>query len=67
MISLRKRLATEDPVEEHLAVVGLAVVDVEVEGAVAARSDGLDEPRLEESEVVVERVPVGRFGQEPSS
>ena len=57
---VQEAVAPEDLVEEHLAVVRLAVVEVEVERAVVARAGaGLAQPRLEEAEVVVEGVGVG--------
>ena len=55
--------APEDAVQQHLAVVRLAVVDVEVEGAVGGEDAvSLDEARGEEGEVVVEGVVEGARG-----
>ena len=52
---VEEALAPEDGVEQDLAVVDLAVVDVEVERAVGGEDAvRLDEARLEEGEVVVE-------------
>ena len=47
-------------------MVGLAVVDVEVERALRGQEPaGVFQPRGEEREVVVERVAVGGFGEQP--
>jgi hypothetical protein len=50
-------VATEDEVEEDLAVVDLSIVDVEEEAAIGMKEAmGFDEARFEEGEVVVEEV-----------
>ena len=60
---VEEAVAPEDAVEQHLAVVHLAVVDVEVEGAVGGEDAvGLAQPRLEEGEVVVEGIVEGARG-----
>src|SRR5262249_48747126 len=52
-----ERLASEDPIQEYLAVVHLAVVDVEVEASRRREHTmRLAQARLEEREVVVERI-----------
>src|SRR5262252_2592454 len=57
---VEEALAPEDAVEEDLAVVHLAIVDVEVERAVGGESAiGLAEARLQEGEIVVEAVGIG--------
>ena len=62
---VEKALAPEDLIEQQLAVVGLAVVDVEVERARAGEQPaGLLEARREEGEVVVEVVAVGGLGEQ---
>ena len=59
MISLRKHSRPKMLVEQHLAVVHLAVVDVEVQAAVRGeQAVGLDQARLEECQVIVEQVGV---------
>src|SRR5207247_9350198 len=62
---VEEAVAPEDLVEQQLAVVGLAVVDVEVERAVVGeQAVGLLEARGEEGEVVAEAVLVGERAQE---
>ncbi len=57
---VEEALATEDLVEQQLAVVGLAIVDVEVQGALAAQQPAsVLQTRSEERQVVVEGVVVG--------
>src|SRR5262249_12609355 len=57
---VEEALASEDAVEEDLAVVHLAIVDVEVERAVGGESTiCLAEARLQEGEIVVEAVGIG--------
>src|SRR5207247_6811364 len=57
---VQERLAAEDLVQEELAVVRLAVVDVEVERArFGEQPASFPQARLQEREVVVERVAVG--------
>jgi hypothetical protein len=54
---IEKAIAAEDLVEQHLAVMRLARIDVEVQGAVRRQDPAtLLEPRPQPSEVVVERV-----------
>ncbi len=54
---VEKALATEDLVEQHLAVVRLARIDVEIEAAVRGEdSPCLDEPRPQPSDVIVETI-----------
>ena len=63
---VEERVAPEQLVEQQLAVVGLAVVDVEVERPM--RREQLArarQPRLEEPEVVGERVVVAERPQQP--
>ena len=58
---VQEAAAAEDLVEQQLAVVRLAVVDVEVERALLAeQAVGVLQPRGEEREVVVEAVAVAR-------
>ena len=58
---VEEALAAEQRVEQHLRVVDLALVEVEVEGAVLRQeAPRLLEPRLEERPVVGERVVVAR-------
>ncbi len=58
---VQEAVAPEDLVEQQLAVVRLAVVDVEVEGALLPeQAVGLLEARREEVEVVLEAVAVAR-------
>ena len=62
---VQEALATEELVEQQLAVVRLARVGVEVEGAGLGKDAAdLAEAWLEEPEVVVERVSVGRLAEE---
>ena len=57
---VEEAVAAEDAVEEHLAVVDFAVVDVEVERAAGGeQAVGLDQARLEEGEEIVEEIGVG--------
>ena len=57
---VEEALAAEQLVEQQLAVVRLAVVDVEVQRALGREQPAhLAQARLEEAEVVVERVAVG--------
>ena len=57
---VEEALAAEQLVEQQLAVVRLAPVDVEVERAGGVQQAAhLAQARLEEAEVVVERVAVG--------
>ena len=54
----------EDAVEQHLAVVRLAVVDVEEERARGGEHPvGLDQSRLEEGQVVVEAIPIAGLAE----
>ena len=63
---VEEALAAEQLVEQQLAVVRLAVVDVEVQRAVGREQPAdLAQPRLEEAEVVVERVAVGGLLEQP--
>ena len=58
---VQEAVAAEDLVEQHLAVVRLARVEVHVERAVLPQQPPrLAQPRLEEAEVVVVAVVVGR-------
>jgi len=62
---VEKALAPEQLVEQQLAVVRLAVVDVEVQRALRGEQPAhLAQARLEEAEVVVEVVAVGRLLEE---
>ena len=64
---VEEALAAEELVEQQLAVVRLAVVDVEVQRAVGReQAADLAQARLEEREVVVERVAVGGLLQQPA-
>ena len=57
--------AAEQLVQQQLAVVRLAVVDVEVQRPVRReQAADLAQARLEEAEVVVERVAVGGLGEQ---
>ncbi len=50
MISFKKQLAAEDRVEQHLAVVDFAVVEMQVERAVVGEhAVSLDQARREEA------------------
>jgi hypothetical protein len=62
---VEERRAAEDAIEQHLAVVDLAVVDVKVQAAgLSEEAMGLAKSRLEEREVVFERVGEARvFGE----
>ena len=63
---VEEALAAEQLVEQQLAVVRLAVVDVEVQRALGREQPAhLAQARLEEAEVVVERVAVGGLLQQP--
>ena len=63
---VEKAVAPEDLVEQQLAVVGLAVVDVEVERALRRQQPaGLLQARGEERQVVLEAVAIGGFGEQP--
>jgi len=63
---VEEALAAEQLVEQQLAVVRLAVVDVEVQRPLGREQPPhLAQPRLEEAEVVVELVAVGRLAQQP--
>ena len=65
MISLRKDVAPEDLVEQHLAVVRLAAVDVEEQRAVGGEdAPRLFEARRQEPQVVVEVVRPGGAAQD---
>jgi len=53
-------LPPEDPVEQDLAVMDLAVVDVEIQGAVVSQqASGLLQPRPKPAGVVVKAVGIG--------
>ena len=59
MISLRKHSRPKMLVEQQLAVMHLAVVDVEVQAAAGGeQAVGLGQARLEEGQVIVEQVGV---------
>jgi hypothetical protein len=63
---VEERVPAEDLVEQQLAVVRLAIVDVEVERPVGRQQ--LARPGqagLQEPEIVAERVVVGKRAQEP--
>jgi len=61
---VEKAVAAEHLVERKLAVVRLAVVDVQVEGATACeQATRVLEPGHQEGQVVVEMVRVGGLGQ----
>src|SRR6185312_774208 len=63
---IEELLAAEDLVEQQLAVVRLAVVDVEVQRAVLAQEPArLFQTRCEKAEVVVERVAIGGLCEQP--
>ena len=63
---VEEAVAPEDLVEQQLAVVGLAVVDVEVQRALAREQPvRLEQARLEEREVVIEGVAVAGLGEQP--
>src|SRR5262249_21300413 len=63
---VEERGATEDLVEEHLAVVHLAIVDVEVEASRRRENTvRFAQPGLEEREIVVEAVSEPFVGREP--
>ncbi len=64
---VEEALAAEDPVEQDLAVVALAVVEMDVERPVGGQhAPGLLEPRPDELEVVRVSVVVGhRLGEAP--
>jgi hypothetical protein len=54
---VQERRAPEDTVKEHLAVVNLAVVDVEVKASVRCQNAvRLGEPRFQEGQMVVEEI-----------
>jgi hypothetical protein len=62
---VEKAVAAEDLVEQQLAVVGLAIVDVEVQRALATEQPaGVFQARSEEREIVVKRVAVGGLGEQ---
>ena len=62
---VEKALAAEDLVQQQPAVVGLAVVDVEVQRSLAREQPvGLQQARVQEREIVVERVPIGGLGEQ---
>ena len=64
---VQEALAAEDLVEEHLAVVRLARVDVDVQRPVLREHPPrLAQPRLEKAEVVVEAVGVGAAARRPA-
>ena len=63
---VEEAVAAEQLVQQQLAVVRLAVVDVEVQRPLGGeQAADLAQARLEEGEVVVERVAVGGLLQEP--
>ncbi len=62
---VEEALAAEDLIEQELAVVRLAIVDVEVEAAVLAQQAvRLEQPWLEEGQVVVEAIAVAGLREE---
>ena len=63
---VEEALTPEDLIEQQLAVVGLAVVDVEVQGALAREQPaGLLQARREKREIVIEAVAVAGLGEQP--
>jgi hypothetical protein len=63
---VEKALPPEDLIEQKLAVVGLAIVDVEVQRPLALQQPmGLFQARCEERKIIVEGVAVGRFLEQP--
>ena len=62
---VEEAVAPEELVEQQLDVVGLAVVEVDVEGSVSGEQPPrLAQARLEEAEVVVEGVVVGERAEQ---